>query len=164
MNELVETLVGDSAATPPDRVLHGLDEELAHRATAGSPHTIYEEVWHLAFWQQVTLDWINGIDTPCPEHASHGFPGDDAKRRENWETVRHRFLEGTQLAASVARDEDWLKRAIQCPSPPGKPTRTMTVREQLESLTAHNAYHIGRVVLLRQINNSWPPAAGGFTW
>jgi hypothetical protein len=57
-----------------------------------------------------------------------------------------------------------MKRMIQCPSPPGKPTRTMTVREQLESLTAHNAYHVGRIVLLRQINGSWPPAAGGFTW
>jgi hypothetical protein len=29
--------------------------------------------------------------------------------------------------------------------------RMMTVREQLESLGAHNAYHFGRIVLLRQL-------------
>jgi hypothetical protein len=40
----------------------------------------------------------------------------------------------------------------------------MTVREQLENLAAHNAYHLGRVVLLRQLHNAWPPPTGGFTW
>jgi len=40
----------------------------------------------------------------------------------------------------------------------------MTIREQLESLAAHNAYHFGRIVLLRQLAGAWPPASGGFTW
>jgi len=40
----------------------------------------------------------------------------------------------------------------------------MTVREQLESLVAHNAYHFGRIVLLRQLLRSWPPVSGGFSW
>ena len=29
---------------------------------------------------------------------------------------------------------------------------------------AHNAYHLGRVVLLRQMMGSWPPPSGGLTW
>ena len=37
----------------------------------------------------------------------------------------------------------------------------MTVREQLESLAAHNAYHFGRIVLLRQLRQAWPPPSGG---
>jgi hypothetical protein len=40
----------------------------------------------------------------------------------------------------------------------------MTVREQLESLGAHNAYHFGRIVLLRQLMGLWPPPSGGFSW
>jgi hypothetical protein len=40
----------------------------------------------------------------------------------------------------------------------------MTIREQLESLAAHNAYHLGRVVLLRQLQNNWPPPDGGDSW
>jgi len=40
----------------------------------------------------------------------------------------------------------------------------MTVREQLENLAGHNAYHFGRIVLLRQLGNSWPPPSGSFTW
>jgi hypothetical protein len=53
---------------------------------------------------------------------------------------------------------------VRCPSRPGQPTRTMTVREQLESLGAHNAYHFGRIVLLRQLLGLWPPPSGGFSW
>ena len=26
------------------------------------------------------------------------------------------------------------------------------------------AYHLGRIVLLRQLLGAWPPASGGFTW
>jgi hypothetical protein len=40
----------------------------------------------------------------------------------------------------------------------------MSVREQLENLAAHNAYHLGRIVLLRQLHGAWPPVCGGFTW
>jgi hypothetical protein len=40
----------------------------------------------------------------------------------------------------------------------------MTIHDQLVSLTAHNAYHLGRIVLLRQLQGNWPPPDGGFTW
>ena len=38
-----------------------------------------------------------------------------------------------------------------------------TVREQLESVAGHNAYHFGRMVLLRQLLGFWPPPSGGDT-
>ena len=37
-------------------------------------------------------------------------------------------------------------------------------REQLESLATHNAYHFGRICLLRQLCGAWPPASGGDSW
>ncbi len=40
----------------------------------------------------------------------------------------------------------------------------MSELEQLENLAAHNAYHFGRIVLLRRLLGIWPPASGGFTW
>ncbi|HTR38234.1 MAG TPA: DinB family protein [Bryobacteraceae bacterium] len=83
MNELERALTGDSAAAPAAHILEGLSDDLVHRRIPGAPHSIYEELWHLAFWQQISLD---------------------------------------------------------------------------------NAYHLGRIVLLRQLNQAWPPASGGFTW
>lgn len=164
MNELEKALTGDSAAAPPDHILEGLSDELVYREIPGAPHTIYEEVWHLVFWQQTTLLWIDGIAAPYPEHAVDGFPTKTDIEQEGWDELSRRFLQGTQAAAAVARDTGRLEQSIRCPSQPGRPMRSMTVREQLESLAAHNAYHLGRIVLLRQLNGAWPSASGGDTW
>ena len=164
MNELEQILVGDSAAAPPDSILQGIESELAHRRIAGAPHTIYEELWHIAFWQQITLDWVRGTETPIPEHAAAGFPDERNMASEDWEQLRRRFFNLSEQAVASARDEIRLQQPIRCPSRPGLPVRIMTVREQLESLGAHNAYHFGRIVLLRQLLGIWPPASGGFTW
>lgn len=164
MNELEQTLIGSSAAAPPDHILEGLDDEIVFRRAPGAPHSIYEEVWHLAFWQQVTLDWIHRVETACPPAAALGFPSEANIQAESWIQLRQRFLDGARQAAAITRDANRLAESIRCPSPAGKPVRTMSVREQLESLAVHNAYHLGRVVLLRQLSQAWPPASGGFTW
>ncbi len=161
MNELEQTLIGDSAAAPPAHILEGIEVDLAHRVIQGAPHTIYQELWHIAFWQQVTLDWVNGVETPFPTHPSAGFP---AGEREPWDQLCQRFFRDNQQAAALAGDEKRLEQSVRCPSRPGNPVRIMSVREQLESLAAHNAYHFGRIVLLRQLCEAWPPPSGGFSW
>lgn len=162
MNELEKAIIGDSAAAPAAHILEGMTDELVHRATPGTPHTIYEELWHLAFWQQVTLNWVGGIETPFPAKPTDGFPA--KTETETWDQLRQRFLHTGEQAAAAARDTDKLDQPIRCPSRPGAPVRIMSVRDQLISLAAHNAYHLGRIVLLRQLNQAWPPLSGGFTW
>jgi hypothetical protein len=163
MVELALALNGDSAYTPPSHVVENLDVELAHRKIDGAPHTIYSEVWHAAYWQERTLDWVRGVETPCPAHNTMSFPTEEQARGESWAALCRRFLAGAEKAAAIANCTD-TEKVVVCPSPPGKPARKMTVRDQLESLAAHNAYHLGRVVLLRQMMGSWPPPSGGFTW
>jgi uncharacterized damage-inducible protein DinB len=164
MNELEQILSGDSAHTPPAIILESLSSDAVHHLVAGSPRTIYEELWHIAFWQQVTLDWVRGIETPYPVHASDGFPSADDVHRETWDQLCQRFFAISKQAAAAAVDTTRLDVKVLCPSRPGMPPRTMTVREQLESLGAHNAYHFGRIVLLRQLQGLWPPPSGGFSW
>lgn len=160
MSELIQCLTGDSYAAPPARILEALTSTLVHQQLSNAPHTIYQEVWHMAFWQQITLEWIAGIETPFPVKPADAFP---SNRTEPWPGLLQRFLDGTAQAATAC-DPAQLDRSIRCPSRPGQPIRVMTIREQLESLAAHNAYHLGRVVLLRQLLQSWPPPSGGFTW
>jgi hypothetical protein len=88
MNELEQVLSGDSAHTPPAILLEGLSDDVANTAVAGAPRTIYEELWHIAFWQQVTLDWVRGIETAYPVHAADGFPTADDAAREDWDRLR----------------------------------------------------------------------------
>jgi uncharacterized damage-inducible protein DinB len=166
MNELAQALIDESYAAKPSRILEGLTDDLVHRELPNVPHTVYAELWHMAFWQQITLDWIAGIETPYPNQPSDGFPKNPSTdpQKESWEKLRQRFLHGAQQAAAAAQDTARLDLPIRCPSRPGTPTRIMSVRDQLVSLAAHNAYHLGRIVVLRQLLQSWPPASGGFTW
>ena len=64
MTELESMLVGDSAAAPPAHIIEGLDSASAQERVEGAPHTIYEELWHSAFWQQLALNWIDGLESP----------------------------------------------------------------------------------------------------
>ncbi len=160
-NELEQALLGDSAHTRPASILEGISDELAFRPIAGAPHTLYQELWHLAFWTRITLDWCEGHLTPFPADANLPFAANDG---ESWEALRARFLRDTERAAVLTRSAGEMGRAILCPSRPGEPTRTMSVGDQLVSLAAHNSYHLGRMVLLRQMLGSWPPSSGGFTW
>src|ERR1700722_17307428 len=98
MNELEQVLIGDSAHTAPARILGGLATELAHHAVEGAPHTIYQELWHIVFWQQVTLDWVRGIETPFPVHASAGFPTAADAAHEDWDQLRQRFFTTSRQA------------------------------------------------------------------
>ncbi|HEY5381743.1 MAG TPA: DinB family protein [Acidobacteriaceae bacterium] len=163
-NELERTLTGDSFAAPPSHILEGIDDALAHRELPHVPRSIYAELWHITFWQQLSLDWVRGIPTPNPASAAAGFFSQADIERENWSELRVRFARTSAEAAENGRDAAAFERVIRCPSPPGHPERTMTVREQLENLTAHNAYHFGRIVLMRQMAGSWPPPSGGFSW
>jgi hypothetical protein len=35
----------------------------------------------------------------------------------------------------------------------------VTFAERLEGLAVHNAYHLGKIVALRQVIDAWPPPA-----
>jgi uncharacterized damage-inducible protein DinB len=164
MTELEQLLIGDGAAAPPAFILEALSSDNAHRAIAGAPRSIYDELWHITYWQQITLDWVRDIETPYPEHASDGFPTRNDAARESWDQLRQRFFSGNKEAVEEARNFDRLEHPVRCPSRPGVAVRIMTVREQLENLAAHNAYHFGRIALMRQILGSWPPPSGGDSW
>ena len=164
MNELEKALVSDGYAAPPSHILEGIGADLAHRNVAGAPHTIYEELWHITFWQKISLDWVKGIETPHPAQPSAGFPSQVDMERESWDQLCRRFLDGSQKAGVMTRDAVKIEQVVRCSSRPGAAVRMMSVREQLENLAAHNAYHLGRIVLLRQLCQAWPPPSGGFRW
>lgn len=164
MTELERLLVGDAAAAAPVAVVEGLTSEVAHRSIEGVPRTIYQELWHTTYWLEMSMDWIRGVETPFPDHDTEGFPDEAAIRLETWEQLRRRFLAGLQAAAAAAGDAARLDQPIRCPSVPGRPVRVMSVRDQMENLAGHNAYHLGRIVLMRQLLGTWPPASGGYSW
>jgi uncharacterized damage-inducible protein DinB len=164
MHELEQTLTGESAHAAPSHILEGLGEDVVHRELAGAPHTIYEEAWHIGFWLQMSLDWIGGLETRYPATNADSFPNQAQTEAESWDRLCERLFRGLDEAAAISRQSERLDVEVRYTSRLHEPVRAMTVREQLESLAAHDAYHFGRIVLLRQMLGVWPPKAGGLTW
>jgi uncharacterized damage-inducible protein DinB len=104
MGQLAESLIAESEYAAPAHVIEALPEHLAHQKLAGAAHSIYEELWHLAFWQRITLNWISEVETPYPPHNSDSFPTKEQAAAESWSELSRRFLGGAERAASIARD------------------------------------------------------------
>ena len=141
-------LTGEFA--PRAHILEGLTLEQVSARPAGAPHSIFEELWHAAEWQRIVLDrdeaaferWELGgqfPSTPAPEDGAA------------WQAMVDSFLSYSERAVKLAQDEAWLE-LDETPDNPG-----FTWRNALEVLSLHSAYHMGKIVLLRQLLGCWSP-------
>ena len=138
-------LTGEFA--PRAHILEGLTLEQVSARPAGAPHSIYEELWHAAEWHRIVLD----RDEAAFERFDQGgqFPPNPAPEDEAaWQSLVDSFLTYSERAVNLAQDEAWLE------SPE---TEHNTWRVGLESLAVHSAYHMGKIVLLRQMLGIWSP-------
>lgn len=137
-------LTGEFA--PRAHILEGLTLEQVSTRPPGAPHSIYEELWHAAEWQRIVLE---------QDEAAHAqfdleqFPGSPAPEdKATWQALVNSFLSFSERAVELAQNEAWLE------SPE---TEHNTWRVGLESLAVHSAYHMGKIVLLRQLLGVWSP-------
>jgi uncharacterized damage-inducible protein DinB len=154
-NAIVEYgLTGGDAHVATRHVFDGLDWRTAGARVKGSPHTLYELLNHMVFWQQGVLLWLSGRTPPMPEHAADTWPAPSAPTtRAEWLAAVRRFQTG------LARLERAGKRATATRKGNSKSSLGM-----LAAVAAHNSYHAGQAVLLRQLLGKWPPPSGGLTW
>ena len=141
-------LTGEFA--PRDHILKGLTPEQVGTRPAGAPHSIYEELWHAAEWQRIVLE----RDEAAFERFDQGgqFPLSPAPEDEAaWQALVASFLALSERAVKLAQDEAWLETE-ETDDNPG-----FTWRNGLEVLAVHSAYHMGKIVLLRQLLGIWSP-------
>lgn len=146
MTRLPQLLFGRDAYSPVQKILEGLPFEKVGERPAGLPHSIYEELWHLNACQKLALQEARGEQTP-PFDESLVWPANRKPRDEHeWEDLLHTFFLGLDEAAGMAAQVEVLDQQL----PDGT-----SVRGVLEDLLAHNSYHLGRLVVLRQLLGLW---------
>jgi hypothetical protein len=137
-----------------ESILSGLDAALVSKRLPGANHSIYEELWHLSTWQQVVLsqsqeryeEWVSGARFP-----DSAGPANQAQ----WNALVKEFLDGLQAAVALTRPPADLKREI---------AEGVVLGEVMQALAVHNAYHLGKIVSLRQSLGCWlgeAPGEGG---
>jgi uncharacterized damage-inducible protein DinB len=149
-------LHGKGAHVDTATVFDGLDWQLAGAKPEGCPHSAWELLSHMVYWQDFMLAYLKGETPKSPEHAAESWPDASAPESgEEWNRALARFSEGLQEAEQEAAKELMEKGA-------GGKGRTRA--EWLMGITLHNTYHAGQAVVVRRMISAWPPPSGGETW
>lgn len=152
-----DLLVSPIEYLAPEKLLDGLTGEQAAARIGGAPHSIVEILAHLDFWQRWFVDRCEGRATRPPAHAAEGWPAVGAA---DWSRVHESFLAGLARLASLQPPASRrVEPAIEFPA-----MATYTIEHAIVHVALHNAHHLGQVVTLRQLQGTWPPPAGSWTW
>jgi len=122
------------------RLLSGLTLEQVTLRPDGASHSIYEELWHVVACQQSIIK----PDDP----AGDVYPKAAPEHEHQWHDLVRLFLDGARAAAAFGQAPDRLALEVE----PG-----VTFADELNSVAVHNAYHLGKIVSLRQRIGAWPP-------
>lgn len=138
-----------SGGFAPRRVLlRGLSVSQAGRVPDGSPHSIYQELWHATRVLEMSLAQGRVVleSWPLAEH----FPAESAPAEQAaWDDLVARFLAASEKAVAMSAEPGLLAAK--------EPGYDSSWRDGFEFLAVHTAYHLGKIVLLRQLLGSWPP-------
>jgi len=125
------------------RLLSGLTLDQVTLRPDGASHSIYEELWHVVGYQQSIIE-------PSGEPPVEFYPSAPPEHEQQWHDLVRVFLDGAHAAAALGQAPERLALEVQ----PG-----LTLADELNSVAVHNAYHLGKIVALRQRIGAWPPAA-----
>src|SRR3954471_8835312 len=125
------------------RLLSGLTLEQVALCPDGASHSIYDELWHLVGYQQSIIE-------PGAPATGDLYPIAPPEHEDQWLDLVRVFLDGARAAAAMGQAPERLAIEIQ----PG-----VTMADELNSVAVHNAYHLGKIVALRQRIGAWPPTA-----
>jgi uncharacterized damage-inducible protein DinB len=161
-NELQRLLIENAAFTPPPRIVDSVPPAARTNRPPGMPHSIAEELWHIVFWQDHFLRWARQEQLDYPAHADSGWQSLETVDDEEWDALTRRFLLGLDQAVVLASEPGLDSRYSSLVEP--NTSGPITMSELLTNIAVHNAYHLGRIVQLRQVLGCWPPPGGGDTW
>jgi uncharacterized damage-inducible protein DinB len=138
--------VDEGEYASPEKILTGLTLEQVTYLPSTQSHSIYDELWHVSKWQRIVVfrdealyeSWQKG-ELVYPKHSP-------SSERE-WDELVKEFFAGLREALEWTQNEERLRFETD----PG-----ITMADNLVSLAVHNAYHLGKIVALRQMMRIWP--------
>lgn len=131
-----------------DRILAGLTKEMAEKRPIDTMHNIYEELWHMTKWQNIVVNSSKEEYEKWMANDDSIFPQQPLDSQGELDSLKSEFLAGLEKAISITKSEESMSVVLE---------GSYTVKDNLLSLAVHNAYHLGKIVAIRQVMGAWPP-------
>ncbi|HSK80827.1 MAG TPA: DinB family protein [Thermoanaerobaculia bacterium] len=149
-DHLLELLRCGSAHLDFDKAIADLPANLRGVRPEGSPHSVWELVEHLRFTQWDILDFSRNPDYATPNWPEDYWPKTPAPANDAaWEesvAAFHRDLKAMQDLVADPKTDLYAK----IPWGDGQ-----TILREAMLVADHNAYHLGQIVLVRQMLGDW---------
>ncbi|WP_158599117.1 DinB family protein [Planococcus salinus] len=146
-------LHGEGAHVDTATVFDGLDWQQAGQKAGNFPHSVWELLFHMNYWQNFMLDFLKGEVPKSGDPDAESWPAAAAPETEDeWDSAVAYYLKGLKEAEQEAGKE--LSEQVVA-------GREETRADCLQTIVLHNTYHAGQVVFARKIIGAWPPQRGG---
>lgn len=111
--------------------------------TPGSPNSIASLLHHLAYWNRVMIERINGVKVVVPD--ANGFDVPELKTDQDWGNLKADLKASAHELADAIRNFD-LNR-IEEPIVAG----SSSSYKNLQGTVEHIHYHLGQIVILKKL-------------
>lgn len=154
---LLNSINGKNAHVNPLTALEGLIIDIAGAKGLNTPHTIWQLLKHINYWQDKFINLIDNSTWEMPKTAAEGWdenpaPGNPADLQNEIKIFEQ----------SLLKIEQYLKENPPLLNEPKE--KYKSGYEVIQAMASHISYHIGEIVFLRKTLGSWPPPSGGDTW
>lgn len=154
---LYDALFGKNAHVSVEKALEGLQWHQAGTVVAESPHTIWQQIKHLNYWQDRFISRIEGMKVLPAKSSEEGWSWKQAPEDEGeFRKEVGKLLTGINYIA-----ETMLSKPGCLTSQKGDYTHGYAV---IQAMASHLSYHVGEIVQLRRMIGAWPPPSGGYSW
>ncbi len=150
--QLVGLLRGGNAHMPFTEAVTDFPEERINSRPPQVDYTFWHLLEHLRITQADILDYLTNASYEEPEWPREYWPPQDAQAtKADWDSSVAAFRQDLEAIAAIVADENTdLLAAV-----PSNGEHTV-LREAL-IVADHNAYHIGELAILRQVEHAWGP-------
>lgn len=97
-NALQRALSGEGAHTETGAVVEGMEWKSVIEVPPGFPHSVFDLVSHMAFWQNWVIEWLDGKQPGVPKHAAGSWP----KRDQPVSAASRQCLAHTAVTSFIA--------------------------------------------------------------
>jgi uncharacterized damage-inducible protein DinB len=127
------------------KILSNLTLEQVTATPSKQLHSIFAELWHTVLWQRICVTRDENLFEQTWAQGDL-YPSHVPEKLEEWTALVEEFLSGIERALEWTETPEKLNLEVN----PGE-----TMKDILHSLAVHNAYHMGKIVALRQMMGIW---------
>lgn len=144
-------LAWEEAHATFDKAVSGVPPEARGKRPAGLPHSPWELLEHLRLAQYDILDFCRNPEYKELEWPAGYWPKTPSPpNAAAWDASVQQFVEDRRALENMAADPS-LDLTSRIPHGSGQ-----TYLRELLLIADHGAYHVGQLVLVRQLLGTWP--------